>query len=221
MRGVSALRTTKVNITEDGILQGPAVYSNPSMYFFPDVGRAEGMEILKGAAAIGTGPRTTAGAINIISRSLPTENEGYYGFTMGDDNYFNQHTYYGGVIGNLSYVVELSNVATDGYKEIEAASGNDTNAGYRKQSDLFKLRYTMPSSYIEFSSQNTSETSHESYIGLTRADFAANPYKRYAASSLDKMDNDYHRKILTYNMDHSPATNFVGKLNKTKNSPNC
>lgn len=220
MRGVSALRTTKVNITEDGILQGPAVYSNPSMYFFPDVGRAEGMEILKGAAAIGTGPRTTAGAINIISRSVPTENEGYYGFTMGDDNYHRNHTYYGGVMGNLSYVVELSNVATDGYKEIEAASGNDTNAGYRKQSDLFKLRYTMPSSYIEFSSQNTSETSHESYIGLTRQDFADNPYKRYAASSLDKMDNDYHRYILTYNMDLSPSTNFVGKVYKSKYSRN-
>lgn len=220
MRGVSALRTTKVNITEDGILQGPAVYSNPSMYFFPDVGRAEGIEVLKGAAAIGTGPRTTAGAINIISRSIPTENVGYYGYTMGDDNYFNQHTYYGGAMGNLSYVIELSNAGTEGYKEIEGASGNDTNAGYRKNSDLFKLRYTMPSSYIEFSSQNTSETSHESYVGLTRADFADNPYKRYAASSMDKMDNDYHRYILTYNMDISPSTNFVGKLYKTKYSRN-
>ena len=83
-----------------------------------------------------------------------------------------------------------------------------------------KLRYTMPSSYIEFSSQNTSETSHESYVGLTRADFADNPYKRYAASSQDKMDNDYHRYILTYNMDLSPQTNFVGKLYKTKYSRN-
>ena len=220
MRGVSALRTTKVNITEDGILQGPAVYSNPSMYFFPDTGRAEGIEVLKGAAAIGTGPRTTAGAINIISRTIPTEDEGYYGFTMGDNNYHRNHTYYGGAMGNLSYVFEIQNTATDGYKEIEGASGNDTNAGFRKQSDLFKLRYAMPSSYLEFSSQNTTETSHESYIGLTRADFAANPYKRYAASSLDKMDNDYHRYILTYNMDLSPATNFVSKIYKTKYSRN-
>ena len=59
-----------------------------------------------------------------------------------------------------------------------------------------------------------------SYIGLTRADFAANPYKRYGASSQDKMDNDYHRYILTYNMDLSPATNFVGKVYKTKYSRN-
>jgi Fe(3+) dicitrate transport protein len=220
MRGVSAKRTTKTNITEDGILQGPAVYSNPSMYFFPDTGRAEGIEVLKGAAAIGTGPRSTGGAINIISRSIPTESKGYYGFTMGDNNYHRNHTYYGDTMGNLSYVFEIQNTATDGYKEVEAASGNDTNAGFRKQSDLFKLRYTMPSSYIEFSSQNTTETSHESYLGLTRNDFAASPYKRYGASSIDKMDNDYHRYILTYNMDLSPATNFVGKIYKSKYSRN-
>ena len=35
-------------------MQGPAVYSNPSMYFYPDSGDAEGIEILKGAASIGT-----------------------------------------------------------------------------------------------------------------------------------------------------------------------
>jgi Fe(3+) dicitrate transport protein len=139
---------------------------------------------------------------------------------MGDDNYFNQHTYYGGAMGNLSYVVELSNAGTEGYKEIEPASGNDTNAGYRKNSDLFKLRYTMPSSYIEFSSQNTSETSHESYVGLTDADFAANPYRRYAGSSQDKMDNDYHRYILTYSMDISPQTNMTAKVYKSKYSRN-
>ena len=49
MRGVNPNRTKKVNITEDGILQGPAVYSNPSMYFYPDSGDAEGIEVLKGA----------------------------------------------------------------------------------------------------------------------------------------------------------------------------
>ena len=69
MRGTSALRTTKINILEDGVPQGPAIYSNGSMYFFPDVGRMEGVEVLKGAGAIGQGPRTTAGvAINFLSR---------------------------------------------------------------------------------------------------------------------------------------------------------
>jgi len=82
MRGTSALRTTKINILEDGVPQGPAIYSNGSMYFFPDVGRMEGVEVLKGAAAIGNGPRTTAGTINFLSRSIPTTaSEGHYSAT--------------------------------------------------------------------------------------------------------------------------------------------
>ena len=88
MRGTSALRTTKINILEDGVPQGPAIYSNGSMYFFPDVGRMEGVEVLKGAAAVGQGPRTTAGTINFLSRSVPTSgSEGHYSITGGDDGF--------------------------------------------------------------------------------------------------------------------------------------
>jgi len=221
MRGTNPNRTTKINITEDGILQGPAVYSNPSMYFFPDAGDAEGIEVLKGAAAIGNGPRTTAGAINYLSRSTPTEgSKGYFNQTFGDESYLRNHFYYGSTMGNLSYVFETHKTAYDGFKEIDAGSGNDTNSGFRKNSDLFKIRYTMPSSYMELSSQNTSETSHASYIGLTRADFAANENRRYGISSKDKMDNDYHRYIFTYGMDISPTSNIVAKVYKAKYSRN-
>lgn len=221
MRGANPNRTTKINITEDGILQGPAVYSNPSMYFFPDAGDAEGIEVLKGATAIGNGPRTTSGAINYISRSTPTEgSKGYFNQTFGDESYLRNHFYYGATMGNLSYVFETHKTAYDGHKEIDAGAGNDTNSGFRKNSDLFKIRYTMPSSFMEFSSQNTSETSHASYIGVTRTDFLANPYRRYAISSRDKMDNDYHRYIFTYGLDISPTTNLVAKVYKAKYSRN-
>ena len=221
MRGTNPNRTTKINITEDGILQGPAVYSNPSMYFFPDAGDAEGIEVLKGAAAIGNGPRTTSGAINYLSRSTPTDgSKGYFNQTFGDESYLRNHFYYGATMGDLSYVFETHKTAYDGHKDIDAGAGNDTNSGFRKNSDLFKIRYTMPSSFMELSSQNTSETSHASYIGLTRTDFGANPYRRYAASSKDKMDNDYHRYIFTYGLDFSPTSNFVGKIYKAKYSRN-
>ena len=220
MRGTNPHRSKKVNITEDGILQGPAVYSNPSMYFFPDAGDAEGIEVLKGAAAIGAGPRTTAGAINYLSRSVPTSgSKGYLSQTFGDESYLRNHFYYGDTMGNLSYVFETHKTLYDGHKEMVGAA-NDDNTGFRKNSDLFKVRYTMPSSYMELSSQNTSETSHESYIGQTRSDFAANPYRRYAISSKDKMDNDYHRYIFTYGMDISPTSSFVGKIYKAKYSRN-
>ena len=220
MRGTNPNRTTKINITEDGILQGPAVYSNASMYFYPDSGDAEGIEVLKGAAAIGNGPRTTAGAINYLSRSVPTTGtKGYLNQSFGDEGYMRNHFYYGQAMGNLSFVAESHKTTYDGHKEIDGAS-NDDNTGFRKNSDLFKIRYTMPNSYMELSSQNTSETSHASYIGLTRTDFAANEMRRYAISSKDKMDNDYHRYIFTYGMDISPTMNFVGKIYKAKYSRN-
>ncbi len=220
MRGANPNRTTKVNITEDGILQGPAVYSNPSMYFYPDVGDAEGIEVLKGATAISNGPRTTSGAINYLSRSVPTTGtKGYFNMQAGDEGYVRNHMYYGANMGALSFVVETHKVNYDGHKLIDGQD-NDENTGYRKNSDLFKIRYTMPSSYMEFSSQNTSETSHASYIGLTPTDFAANEYRRYSASSKDKMDNDYHRYIFTYGMDISPATSMVAKVYKSKYSRN-
>ena len=222
MRGANPNRTTKINITEDGILQGPATYSNSSMYFFPDVGDSEGIEVLKGAAAIGNGPRTTSGAINYISRSVPTQGtKGYINQTAGDEGYLRNHAYYGAAMGNLSFVVESHKTSYDGHKDIEnALLGNDTNTGFRKNSDLFKLRYTMPSSYMELSSQNTSETSHASYIGQTRTDFNTNPYQRYNISSKDKMDNDYHRYIFTYGMDLGPSSSLVTKIYKAKYSRN-
>ena len=105
----------------------------------------------------------------------------------------------------------------DGHKDIDAGAGNDVILALEKL-DLFKVRYTMDSSFIEFSSQNTSETSHASYIGLTRADFAANPYRRYAMSSKDKMDNSY-RYIMTYGL-ILPTSSVVAKAYKAKYSRN-
>ena len=122
-------------------------------------------------------------------------------------------------MGNISYVFETHKTAYDGHKEIDAGSGNDTNSGFRKIQTCLKSDIPMPNSYMELSSQNTSETSHASYIGLTRADFAANNNRRYAISSRDKMDNDYHRYIFTYGMDISPTSNIVAKVYKAKVQP--
>jgi len=222
MRGVAPLRTTKVNIMEDGVLQGPAVYSNGSMYFFPDVGRMEGVEVLKGPAAIGTGPRTTAGTINFLSRSVPTVgSEGHYSVTLGDDGFSRNHTYYGGNIGSIGYVFEYHDYRADGFKNIKGTS-NPTDTGFDKQTDLFKVRYTPQGSswnqYFELLSSNTTETSNETYLGLTGTDFAADPYQRYGASSFDQMDNDYHRYIFTHFMQPAANISITSKLYKTRYS---
>ena len=223
MRGVAPLRTQKINVLEDGILQGPAVYSNFSMYFFPDVGRMEGVEVLKGPAAIGTGPRTTAGTVNFISRQVPTaDSEGHYSLTFGDDGFTRNHTYYGGnITPSIGYVFEYHDYRSDGFKSIKG-TGNPGDTGFDKQSDLFKIRYTPQSSvwsqYFELSSQNTTETSNETYTGLTTAAFASDPYQRYGVTAFDQMDNDYHRYIFTHYMEPMPNMQVTSKLYKTRYS---
>jgi len=190
------------------------------MYFFPDVGRMEGVEVLKGAAAIGQGPRTTAGTINFLSRSIPTVgSEGHYSITMGDDGFSRNHTYYGGNIGSIGYVFEYHDHRADGFKNIKG-TGNRTDSGFDKQTDLLKLRYTPANSAwnqtFEILSSNTTETSNETYIGLTGTDFAADPFQRYAISSVDQMDNDYHRYIFTHTMQPSSNMTITSKLYKTR-----
>ena len=220
MRGVSAKRSAKTNIMEDGVLQGPAQYSNSSMYYYPTAGRAQGIEVIKGAAAIGTGPRTTAGTINYISRQVPTAGtEGYLNMTFGDDGYRRSHTYYGGNIGDFGYVVEYHDYRSDGYKTINT-NGGDT--GFDKQDNLFKVRYTPSGSsmnqYFELTSINSEESSNETYIGLTTTQFAANPYQRMAGSAFDTMDTDYHRYIFTHYMEPMANMQVTSKLYKTRYS---
>ncbi len=220
MRGVTAKRSAKTNIMEDGVLQGPAQYSNASMYYYPTAGRAEGIEVIKGAAAIGTGPRTTAGTINYISRQIPTAGAaGYLNMTFGDDGYRRSHTYYGGNIGDFGYVVEYHDYRSDGFKTINT-NGGDT--GFDKQDNLFKVRYTPSGSsmnqYFELTSINSEEASNETYIGLTTAQFAANPYQRMAGSAFDTMDTDYHRYILTHYMEPMSNMQVTSKLYKTRYS---
>jgi Fe(3+) dicitrate transport protein len=47
------------------------------------------------------------------------------------------------------------------------------------------------------------EQSNETYLGLSEADFAANPYSRYAASQFDQMNADQRQFMLTHELDFS------------------
>ncbi len=125
----------------------------------------EGVEVLKGPAAIGNGPRTTAGTINFLSRSIPTVGaEGHYSATLGADGFSRNHTYYGGNIGSVGYVFEYHDYRADGYKNIKG-TGNNTDAGFDKQTDLFKLSYNPVNSSwnqnFEITRSNTTGTSNE------------------------------------------------------------
>ena len=59
IRGTYPDRSGKVTLMEDGILIAPAPYAASSAYYFPTFSRINSVEVVKGPAAITTGPYQT------------------------------------------------------------------------------------------------------------------------------------------------------------------
>ncbi|MDX5367321.1 MAG: TonB-dependent receptor [Alphaproteobacteria bacterium] len=219
IRGSGTDRNNKIVIMEDGVLMAPAPYAAPAAYYFPFMGRIEAVEIVKGPAAIKYGPSTIAGAINLFSTSIPENEDGGLSGSLkilgGEDSTLRVHGYAGGWMPmsdawEVGILGETLQDRTDGFKELD--SGGDT--GYRIQDYLGKLafRSTAESGLrhsFEFKVQRSDEVSDETYLGLTPADFAANPYRRYAASQVDEMNVEHMTLQASHRVD------FTNDLNLT------
>ena len=83
IRGTYPDRSGKVTLMEDGILIAPAPYAASSAYYFPTFSRINSVEVVKGPAAITTGPYTVGGAINMISTPIPDEQSGMVNLETG------------------------------------------------------------------------------------------------------------------------------------------
>ncbi|MCA9563593.1 MAG: TonB-dependent receptor, partial [Myxococcales bacterium] len=189
LRGANSDRSKKVTLMEDEVLLAPAPYAAPAAYFFPVMTRMVGVEVFKGPASIVYGPNTIGGAINFVSRDVPHETEGMIDASLGSFLTSKTHAYFGTRGDNAGFLVEGVFLSSDGFKELD--NGGDT--GFRKyELALVGVFNSDPDRdvYHELQLRLTyaNELSHETYLGLTDADFEANPYRRYAASQLGEMD---------------------------------
>jgi len=197
MRGSSAERSKKITIMEDGILSGPAPYSAPAAYYFPNVSRMSAVEVFKGPSAIQYGPATVAGALNLVSRGIPFVAQGEVDAQLGSFDYRRLNAYYGEQLGDFSYLVEALTVSTTGFKELD--DGGDT--GFERNDFNLKTSYDLNGPYrqhITLKLGYADENSDETYVGLSKADFEVDPFRRYAASSLDNMQWEHTQFQVTH-----------------------
>jgi Fe(3+) dicitrate transport protein len=197
IRGATSERASKITLLEDGILIAPAPYSNPAAYYFPTTSRMHTVEVLKGAPLLRYGPQTTGGVINMISTSIPEESSGRLSLSYGQNSEADLLASYGGKSGSFGFLVETAQRRSDGYKDIDRSS---SDTGYNISDYLVKLAWETEGQSLSFKAQYSEETSDETYLGLTDADFDRDEDRRYGLSEPDEMDNDHAGYNLVYRL---------------------
>jgi Fe(3+) dicitrate transport protein len=189
LRGTPVNRSAKITLMEDGILIAPATYADPSAYYFPTFARMQGVEVLKGSSQIKYGPYTIGGAVNLLSTAIPNAFKGFASLSYGSFGTNQQRIWIGDSKKNLDYVFEVNRIASKGFKQLD----NGGNTGFDRRDVTGKIRWhnnanaRTPQS-ITLKMVNTTELGNETYLGLTYADFKANPIKRYAGTQNDVLD---------------------------------
>ncbi|MDC0157142.1 TonB-dependent receptor [Verrucomicrobia bacterium] len=225
LRGIDPNRSAKVTLMEDGIPTAPTPYADPSAYYGPTAGRMAGFEVLKGSSSLKHGPNTTGGVINYLSTPIPNQQLSHLRASYGTDNERVAHAYSGGRTdfggGKLGYLLELYDHRSDGFHTLKSLNGApDRNAPIERTDILLKLSYEFgEGDYLEFKAGRMDMDADVSYQGLSKADYAANPYQRYANTDTDNMDADQTRYYLRYNKEFSDslsmsATVFLNEFNR-------
>ena len=132
IRGSGTDRNNRIAVMEDGVLIAPAAYAAPAAYYFPTVERMTAIEVRKGSASIRSGPRTTGGAINLVSTPIPAEQiAGRVSLVAGQDSTYNAHAWAGGSGDQFGFLVEAVQQGSDGFKEIDGDRSFEVTAASR------------------------------------------------------------------------------------------
>lgn len=187
IRGTGVERSSRITLMEDGILTAPAAYSAPAAYYSPVLWKYEQIEILKGGAALITGPQSTGGAINFVT-ATPQEMDyhqirttaGAFGRLMANAR--------GQVSLNdrSQFFYGLGRNGAQGFNDIDGQQygGFGLNDCYFKWIQHLDDKHMH---HLEVFFAGTTERSNQTYLGQSLEDALENPNGRYVASALDNM----------------------------------
>ena len=206
LRGVDTSRSAKVTLMEDGVPTAPAPYSAPEAYYTPLLGRMSGVEVLKGSSQVRYGPHTTGGVVNYLSTPLPGRKAGYVKVAAGTQGELQGHAWLGErwqtEAGTVDALVEGYYRENNGWQRIDAA-GDYTGSGetgFERWDSMVKVGWSSTDGRhrVEAKAGTAGLQADLSYLGLSDSDFAADPFRRYAASRLDVFDTEHDRTLISY-----------------------
>jgi Fe(3+) dicitrate transport protein len=202
IRGSGLDRSSRIALLEDGVLVAPAPYASPSAYYFPTQRRMSGVEVLKGPAAVRVGPRTTGGALNLLSTPIPSRSGARLDVSAGEDDSREAYGWAAYRSDNVGLLFETVQQETDGFKKLDPNERN-SDTGFDLEDYFGKLLLTTDADArwyqgIEIKWGFTDQNSNASYLGLTDEDFKRDPLRRYAASQIDNIESDHHHRQATW-----------------------
>ncbi|WP_159912784.1 TonB-dependent receptor [Pantoea sp. 18069] len=211
IRAGSSGRSGRISLMEDGIPAAMSPYANTSAYYFPTLGRMSGVEVLKGPEVLLYGPQTTSGAINLLSTPIPDAAGGALKTELGQFGTRKIHANYGATVGQWGFLAETYQRETDGFHKIDRST---RTAGSDVEEYLLKARWrSAPDAALRqqvdlklFSGQEDADVS---YLGLTDADFRANPDRRYHLGELQRMDRSRKSASVRHQIELHPSTLFT------------
>lgn len=202
IRGANADRSKKITLMEDGVLFGPAPYSAPAAYYFPLMSRMVQVRVIKGPSAIGYGPQTVGGAIDFVTRLIPSEPSGAVDVSVGQYETLKTHAYFGASTDDVGFLFEGVRLHNGGFKELP----DEADTGSTRSDWMVKGRYELDPTAVrrhrfDLKLGYSDEISNETYLGLTDEDFRRDPDRRYAASALDQLKSHRTSFVLTHRYD--------------------
>jgi Fe(3+) dicitrate transport protein len=208
LRGGNPDRSKKLTLMEDGVLFGPAPYTAPAAYYFPLMTRMTSIRVVKGPSAIAFGPQTVGGAVDLISRPIPDKTSGGVDLAFGQYGYSKLHAFAGTSDERAGFLLEGVRLGGGGFKTLP--NGGDT--GSTRHDVMGKVSYVVDPRAVDrhelgVKLSYADEVSNETYLGLSDADFRADPYQRYAASALDRMQNHRLSAVATHRFE-TPASSL-------------
>ena len=209
IRGSATLRSTQVNLLEDGINIAPAPYSAPDSYYSPLTGKMHAIELLKGSSQYRFGPHSTGGALNYITTPV-NEGQRYFGsisYGSGNDVITHDYANYGitGDFGAFAVLGEIYYRNGGGQRDFNinppSSSVHRKNFNSDELGDMnhfapmIKMLWQLPTSRdvsVEVKYAYEDNNYNQSYAGQSQFDFNNNPHHQYVAHQLGEYNTEHH-----------------------------